>query len=129
MPGREVIPRTAVDKDRRPAGSPYAASLGPARHRLPKQQQPQQIVAVEPACECCLRLLHATHRVRQALEDVLVNARMVFLSDTLHHQMGDERWLRALQALGEEKTTYFARTVLLSNIVSTTDCKLVQLDR
>ncbi|RNF22108.1 uncharacterized protein Tco025E_03270 [Trypanosoma conorhini] len=125
MPGREVPPRAVGAKERcRPAGSPYAAATASTRQKtaIPRTAPPkkeerrplQQFTAVAPACEMCLGLLHYSQKVRNALEAVLANARVVFLDDTLHHQMDDERWVRVLRAMGADKSTYYTRTVALS---------------
>ncbi|RNF01699.1 hypothetical protein TraAM80_06822 [Trypanosoma rangeli] len=125
MPGREVPPRTGSAKGRcKPAGSPYGAASASTRQKMviaraaqPKKEERrplQQSVAITPACEMCLSLLHYSQKVRNALEAVLENARVVFLDDTLHHQMNDERWVRVLRAIGAEKSTYYTRAVVLN---------------
>ncbi|KAH9597709.1 hypothetical protein LSM04_008338 [Trypanosoma melophagium] len=138
MPGREMTTRTvATSRERRPPGSPFVGVVGSARQRQGKtqeqqqqqqqQQQPQQKqkqeVVPASACESCLKLLQCSQKVRRALEDVLRNAKMVFLDDTLHHQMDDERWLRVLRAIGEDKSTYYTRMVPLASIKSAKDGK------
>ncbi|ORC84172.1 uncharacterized protein TM35_000481330 [Trypanosoma theileri] len=130
MPGREVTIRTvSTSRERRPAGSPFAGLVGSTKQKQGKQQEQQQQqkqkqeVCLAPACESCLKLLQCSQKVRRALEDVLINAKMVFLDDTLHHQMDDERWLRILRAIGEDKTTYYTRMVPIVSIKSATDGK------
>ncbi|RNF18773.1 hypothetical protein TcG_04907 [Trypanosoma cruzi] len=121
MPGREAVPRTGnANERRRPAGAPYDTALTSSRQKAivqkPNQsKQPQEPLAVAPACETCLALLQSSQKVRNALETVLTNARIVFLDDTLHHQMDDERWVRVLRAIGQDKSMYYARNVTVKD--------------
>nr|CCC93271.1 conserved hypothetical protein [Trypanosoma congolense IL3000] len=106
--------------DKRSIGAPYAKAAVSSRqqtgasrhHQLPQTQKgKQQADGQSHCCDSCRKLMNCTQATRKALEDVLENARKIFLDDTLHHQMDDERWLRVLRALGENKGTYFARNV------------------
>ncbi|CBH14957.1 uncharacterized protein TEOVI_000364900 [Trypanosoma equiperdum] len=126
---RAIIPPAAPSsRDKRPAGAPYGKNLNNAKATVPAQQRVQGLKQNQPAnshplpCESCRELMKCTQDARQALEKVLQNARMIFLDDTLHHQMDDERWLRVLRALGGNKREYFTR--IPSNCLTATDATL-----
>ncbi|KAG8346695.1 hypothetical protein ERJ75_000460100 [Trypanosoma vivax] len=109
MPGREEAPRRAALAIRRDKNCTAAPFRKPGTSLQQTHKSRAQNGALTPACESCVRQLQCLQAVRQAMENVLANARRVFLDDTLHHQMDDERWIRVLQAIGECKETYYAR--------------------